>query len=774
MASTHTAVTARAVTTDHEGTRGAGDTRSIVVVRQTQSGARPRRPLRQRLRGCGGWLTLAAGLGAAAGVVAAVLAWPPWFEATAVLAVEPAAGRAIPAERIDALTEQVMQTLTSPAVVQAAGPLQREDLVVERDARARRQIRVRYRAKDHASASATSGRVVDAGVAASELFGHEATVQQIESLREQMAQEQARHKELQALQRQAREAFGMLPLDTRIHDRRRELDRLTVQARELELTLESAGDEPEATSPGTTAASDTQPVSAWRTVAKEIARAWPVPPARVSVVDLDGEPVAPMTRGQLEARLQGLRQMHGTVSGELGDLIAKAATVNTLDRKVAEAAAAVDLSQARVEELASSNAAAARLWVLDRGEAVALAEPGRYAAMVGGAGAAGAATLLWLTALGLASDRRLRRAAMVQAGPDDPPVLGAVPMLTTSGSDAQTQQLAQAVHEMRSILEIHADRHGARVFALVSPRRGAGRTSLTVGLGTSLAMSGSRTLLIDLDVATRAGDMPAGHQTIEQVMREMGYVAASERALVRRGGATGRGLAGMLEGASLEECVIRTKVSRLDVLHAHAVAPEQVGRLSGRFVAKVASAARRAYDMVLIDAGPVPGSVEGMLASAKADGVVIVVPRNLPQRTYDRCLRQLQLAEAKVIGTVFNRASLKDVAMPEGMQASAERRSSLGASSRAAVGTGSGIFAAAVQARAGSAFDRSESVTPGQITPAPDLDPAPQLDDDAVAVAAAPTPAPGSSPDDTGEWDTDLEASLDQLVDEVSQSPRHG
>src|SRR5690606_21470794 len=62
---------------------------------------------------------------------------------------------------------------------------------------------------------------------------------------------------------------------------------------------------------------------------------------------------------------------------------------------------------------------------------------------------------------------------------------------------------ASSIHQIRAILQIRAMQQGQKSFAFTSPQRGSGRTSVIVGVGTSLALSGTRTLLVDCDLAGR-------------------------------------------------------------------------------------------------------------------------------------------------------------------------------------------------------------------------------------------------------------------------------
>jgi Mrp family chromosome partitioning ATPase len=98
------------------------------------------------------------------------------------------------------------------------------------------------------------------------------------------------------------------------------------------------------------------------------------------------------------------------------------------------------------------------------------------------------------------------------------------------------------------------------------------------------------------------------------------------------------------------------------------------------------SAARDAYDVVLIDTGPVLGSVEATVMAPEADGVLFTIARGQERHLVDRSLQQLGVVGAKVAGFIFNLAECKDW-----------RRSTHGSSIRSVNGSGTGAGVARPQ-----------------------------------------------------------------------------
>jgi receptor protein-tyrosine kinase len=65
--------------------------------------------------------------------------------------------------------------------------------------------------------------------------------------------------------------------------------------------------------------------------------------------------------------------------------------------------------------------------------------------------------------------------------------------------------------------------------------------------------------------------------------------------------------------------------------------------------------------VVLVDTGPILGSLEAAMAAAQSDGVVLTVSRGVPQALVKRSLDRLGEVGAHVVGMVLNRAASGEV-----------------------------------------------------------------------------------------------------------------
>jgi hypothetical protein len=66
--------------------------------------------------------------------------------------------------------------------------------------------------------------------------------------------------------------------------------------------------------------------------------------------------------------------------------------------------------------------------------------------------------------------------------------------------------------------------------------------------------------------------------------------------------------------------------------------------------------AREQFDTVLIDTGPILGSLEAAVMAAEADGVVLVVSRGNQRSSLEAAVAELDALETNVIGAIYNRA----------------------------------------------------------------------------------------------------------------------
>ena len=215
-------------------------------------------------------------------------------------------------------------------------------------------------------------------------------------------------------------------------------------------------------------------------------------------------------------------------------------------------------------------------------------------------------------------------------------LLGILPDLPDRLSDPEQASIAaHCVHQIRTMLQISGAPDERRVFAITSAAPGDGKTSLTLALGLSYAACGARTLLIDCDL------VGAGLTSRMNVSSPAGVLEA-------------------IANRSLFEYVRSTDVADVTILPVGSAQTLHASTLSPAALRRLIDEARKQYDTILIDTGPILGSIEASLVCAAADAVVLTVARGQQRPLVERAIARLVGIGAKLSGVVFNRAQSGD------------------------------------------------------------------------------------------------------------------
>jgi capsular exopolysaccharide synthesis family protein len=243
-------------------------------------------------------------------------------------------------------------------------------------------------------------------------------------------------------------------------------------------------------------------------------------------------------------------------------------------------------------------------------------------------------------------------------------LLGILPDLPDRLSDPEQASIAaHCVHQIRTMLQISGAPEERRVFAVTSAAPGDGKTSLTLALGLSYAACGARTLLIDCDL------VGAGLTSRMNVSSPAGVLEA-------------------IANRSLFEYVRTTDVADVTILPVGSAQTLHASTLSPAALRRLIDEARKQYDTILIDTGPILGSIEAALVCAAADAVVLTVARGQQRPLVERAISRLMGIGAKLAGVVFNRAQSGD--FDRSISGASSLRSAAAGSGHNGNGNGSG------------------------------------------------------------------------------------
>ncbi|HXE51975.1 MAG TPA: CpsD/CapB family tyrosine-protein kinase, partial [Tepidisphaeraceae bacterium] len=392
------------------------------------------------------------------------------------------------------------------------------------------------------------------------------------------------------------------------------------------------------------------------------------------------------TPAQLKAEEAKLVAMRDDARHEMVELESDHVQQIRRDADLRRDSEALDLTNRKIDQLMDMDQMGGRLTVISAGETPLSPAVDRRVKFAGAGAMAGAMAPFGLVALFGILRRRYRYADETVADISPrAPLLGILPALDPRDlSDDQAALAAQSVHRIRVLLQVGRPARQSVAYMVSSATASEGKTSLAMSLGLSFAAAGSRTLVIDGDLVgqqlTRgieAGDTP--------------------------------GLLEALRAGTLQGCLRRTMaglyvlpVGNADVQDACSVSPTAFRRLLDQ--------ARSHFDSILIDSGPILGSVEASLVAQLVDGVILAVARGQEPSLVQRAMGQLKSLGAQISGFVFNRA--RSVDFRESQYASSRSRTAVAPNQRHGTSLGQcrlGPLVSAVASSLPSAFQTSMS-----------------------------------------------------------------
>jgi len=232
------------------------------------------------------------------------------------------------------------------------------------------------------------------------------------------------------------------------------------------------------------------------------------------------------------------------------------------------------------------------------------------------------------------------------------PLLGVIPVVVdvSAGDDPKAQRArdlyvfenptsraAECCRSIRTnILFSSADRP-MKTITVSSPRPREGKTTTTIYMGTTMAQSGQRVLLIDTDLRR-----PRLHKSL--------------------GVSKNRGLTNLLLGdAEIDDVIKSTDIPNLYVLPCGPQPPNPAELLlTNRFKQVLAELTPR-FDRVLLDSPPVLAVTDAVVLSRLSDGVMVVAQAGKTQLDdISMAARQFKDVEAPILGVILNDMDISD------------------------------------------------------------------------------------------------------------------
>ncbi len=289
----------------------------------------------------------------------------------------------------------------------------------------------------------------------------------------------------------------------------------------------------------------------------------------------------------------------------------------------------------RIEDLRMENSVGGRLTVVAHGEPPAVPfSDSRLKYAVAGGGVAAALPVGLLVLLGLLGQTYRFSTDAEETSTESVPMLGILPILSDRRDELEKRaDAAHCVHQIRAILQMRRPMQSA--YMITSAAAGEGKTSLAGALAFAFAASGARTLLIDADLV---GQRLTGGFHCDRHL----------------------GLHDAIAGANLSDCIKRIEHGMRFMPVGKTGTTLAAWTLSALSIRKILAEARHHFDAVIVDTGPVLGSVEASVVAPEVDGVIFTIARGQQRWLVEKATRHLQSMGGKLIGFVFNRAQARD------------------------------------------------------------------------------------------------------------------
>ncbi len=235
-------------------------------------------------------------------------------------------------------------------------------------------------------------------------------------------------------------------------------------------------------------------------------------------------------------------------------------------------------------------------------------------------------------------DRRAYTAGQIAHDSQQLRLLGILPALPKKRADMEESAVAaHCVHQIRNQLESMTRQiKGSPVIAVTSAYQGDGKTSLTLALGASYAASGYRTVLVDTDLVG---------QSLTQDCRLEKEAGLKEY---------------MLSDPKDRIPVPAVAAGALDVVPvgtSNRFGPESIRRV---LLERMLDDLRGRYEIILLDTGPFPGSIESLPVATAADGVLFTLWRGRRWTRLRESVELLRSSGGTCLGLVLNYARASD------------------------------------------------------------------------------------------------------------------
>lgn len=230
------------------------------------------------------------------------------------------------------------------------------------------------------------------------------------------------------------------------------------------------------------------------------------------------------------------------------------------------------------------------------------------------------------------------------------PLLGIIPIVAEAGDDPKAQvdrdlyvfrnptsQAAECCRSIRTNILFSAADRPMKTITVSSPRPREGKTTTTLYMGTIMAQSGQRVLIVDTDLRR-----PRLHKSL--------------------GVSKNRGLTNLILGdAAIDDVIKTTDIPNLFILPSGPQPPNPAELLLTNRFKQVLAELEARFDRILLDSPPVLAVTDAVVLARLSSGVMLIAQAGktlLDDVAYSA--RQFRDIDAPILGVILNDMDLND------------------------------------------------------------------------------------------------------------------
>lgn len=178
-----------------------------------------------------------------------------------------------------------------------------------------------------------------------------------------------------------------------------------------------------------------------------------------------------------------------------------------------------------------------------------------------------------------------------------------------------------------------ADNSSCKVVGVSSSVRGEGKSTCSINLAYTLAQSGSKVLIVDMDMR-----LPS----IAKKLHLDDKLGLSDF---------------LINNASKKDIIKPTKYENLDLVLSITIPPNPSELIQSEAMTRFINSLKKEYDFIVLDLPPVNVVSDALAAKDLMDGILVVVREGYTDKySLADCVRQLQFMEFNILGFVLTNA----------------------------------------------------------------------------------------------------------------------